>query len=111
MSAPQSVADSALGLTSAEVLILRQQQEVLAQRSHPGGMTERGRGNSRQSQPSSRAASASSQGLSGRIVLDPRSLERLSAHLENVLVRIQRRIQVVSTRHAYSPVLAHWLTR
>ncbi|KIX10119.1 uncharacterized protein Z518_01200 [Rhinocladiella mackenziei CBS 650.93] len=93
MSAPQSVADSVLGLTQSELLLFRQQQQILAQQSHQGGMRDRGRGTSRQSQPSSRAASAaSSQGVPGRIMLDPHSLQTLSLHLENVLRNIQRRI-------------------
>ncbi|KAG9783084.1 hypothetical protein KCU88_g3193, partial [Aureobasidium melanogenum] len=94
MSAPQSVADSVLGLTQSELLLFRQQQQVLAQRSHTGGgMADRGRGTSRDSQPSSRAASAaSSQGVTGRIMLDPHSLQTLSLHLDNLMRSIQRRI-------------------
>lgn len=93
MSAPQSVADSVLGLTQSELLLFRQQQQILAQRSHQGGMPDRGRGTSRQSQPSSRAASAaSSQGVPGRIMLDPNSLQSLYLHLDNVMRSIQRRI-------------------
>ena len=107
MSAPQSVADSVLGLTQAEVLLLRHQQQILAQRSHQGGMPDRGRGTSRQSQPSSRAASAaSSQGVPGRIVLDPRSLESLYLHLDNVLRNIQRRIGEVRLRLLFSCFIA-----
>jgi len=94
MSAPQSVADSVLGLTQSELLALRHQQQVLAQRSHPGGMADRGRGTSRTSQPSSRAASAaSSQSIPGRILLDPHSLQALYGHLENVMRGIQGRIE------------------
>ncbi|EXJ79998.1 hypothetical protein A1O3_08284 [Capronia epimyces CBS 606.96] len=94
MSAPQSVADSVLGLTQSELLLFRQQQQILAQRSHHGGgMPDRGRGTSRQSQPSSRAASAaSSQGVTGRIILDPHSLQNLYLHLDNLMRSIQRRI-------------------
>ena len=106
MSAPHSVADSALGLTPAEVIILRQQQQLLAaQRSHQGGMPDRGRGTSRQSQPSSRAVSAaSSQSVPGRIVLDPRSLESLYTHLDNVLRSIQRRIGEVNLHDSKLPL-------
>lgn len=98
MSASQSVADS-LGLTQSELVLIRQQQQIMAQRSHQGGgVADRGRGTSRQSQPSSRAASAaSSQSVSGRIMLDPHSLQTLSAHLDNVLRTIQRRIQQVQS--------------
>ncbi|KIW75972.1 hypothetical protein Z517_10717 [Fonsecaea pedrosoi CBS 271.37] len=93
MSATQSVADSVLGLTQSELFLLRQQQQILAQRSHQGSMPDRGRGTSRQSQPSSRAVSAaSSQSVPGRIMLDSHSLEALYAHLENVIRNIQRRI-------------------
>ncbi|EXJ83807.1 hypothetical protein A1O1_07434 [Capronia coronata CBS 617.96] len=94
MSAPQSVSDSVLGLTQAELYLLRQQQQILAQRSHQsGGMPDRGRGSSRQSQPSSRAASAaSSQGVPGRIMLDPHSLQALHLQLDNLMRSIQRRI-------------------
>ncbi|KIX98260.1 uncharacterized protein Z520_06340 [Fonsecaea multimorphosa CBS 102226] len=89
----QSVADSVLGLTQSELFLLRQQQQILAQRSHQGGMPDRGRGTSRQSQPSSRAVSAaSSQSVPGRIMLDPHSLQTLLAHLESVMRTIQRRI-------------------
>ncbi|KAJ9603496.1 hypothetical protein H2200_012274 [Cladophialophora chaetospira] len=95
MSAPQSVAGSALGFTHAEMLTLQHQQQIMAQRSHQGGAAaDRGRGTSRQSQPSSRAVSAaSSQSIPGRIVLDPHSLQALYAHLESVMRTIQRRIE------------------
>ncbi|KAI9874258.1 MAG: hypothetical protein M1823_007728, partial [Watsoniomyces obsoletus] len=66
---------------------------MAAQRSHqnPGG--DRGRGSSRHSQPSSRAVSAaSSQGVPNRVVLDPRHLQALQAHLDNVMNAIERRI-------------------
>ncbi|EXJ62567.1 hypothetical protein A1O7_03005 [Cladophialophora yegresii CBS 114405] len=96
MSAPQSVAGSALGVfTQAELLTLQHQQQIMAQRSHQSGApADRGRGTSRQSQPSSRAVSAaSSQSIPGRIMLDPHSLQALHAHLENVMRTIQRRIE------------------
>lgn len=93
MSAPQSVADSVLGLTQAELILFRHQQQVLAQRSHASGNAhDRGRGTNR-SQPSSRGASAaSSQGVTGRIMLDPHSLHNLYTHMENVMRGIQERI-------------------
>ncbi len=102
MSAPQSVSESALGLTQSELHLLRHHTQVLAQRSHQGGgMADRGRGTSRQSQPSSRAASAaSSQSVPGRIVLDPHSLQNLYLHLDNVLRTIQRRIEQVRLPNA-----------
>ncbi|EXJ72263.1 uncharacterized protein A1O5_04767 [Cladophialophora psammophila CBS 110553] len=103
MSATQSVADSVLGLTQSELFLLRQQQQILAQRSHQGGMPDRGRGTSRQSQPSSRAVSAaSSQSVPGRIMLDPHSLQTLYAHLENVMRSIQRRIAELEDATAQS---------
>ncbi len=100
MSAPQSAAGSALGFTQSEMLTLQHQQQIMAQRSHGGAATaDRGRGTSRQSQPSSRAVSAaSSQSMPGRIMLDPHSLQALNVHLENVMRTIQRRIEEVRTQ-------------
>jgi len=98
MSAPQSVADSVLGLTQAELILFRQQQQIAAQqRSHAGGtVEERGRGTSRHSQSSTRATSAaSSQGVTGRIMLDSNSLQNLSIHLDNIMRQIHRQIETV----------------
>ncbi len=97
MSAPRSVAES-LGLTHAELLVVTQHQQILAQRGHQGSMADRGRGASRQSQPSSRAASAASSqgGVPGRLMLDPHSLQTLYLHLENLIRRIQGQIEHVS---------------
>ena len=99
MSAPQSVrsvADTELGLTQGEIQLLRRQQEVMAQRSHQGGTPDRGRGTSRHSQPSSRAASAaSSTGPPNRVILDPRHLSALQTHLDNVMRQIGTRINEV----------------
>jgi hypothetical protein len=96
MSATQSIADTALGLTAAELQILRTQQQNIAQRAHQGAAADRGRGTSRHSQPSSRAASAaSSQSLQGRVLLDPRSLQNLQVHLENVVRSVESRIDDV----------------
>jgi hypothetical protein len=98
MSAPQSIADSVLGLTQSELLAFRHQQQIYAQRSHQGGgMADRGRGQSRVSNSSSRAVSAASsqQSVPGRILLDPSSLQGLYAHLESVMRGIQRRIAEV----------------
>lgn len=96
MSASQTIADTALGLTAAELQILRTQQQTIAQRGHQGAAADRGRGPSRHSQPSSRAASAaSSQSLQGRILLDPRSLHNLQVHLENVARAVEGRIDEV----------------
>jgi hypothetical protein len=98
MSIPSSIADTALGLTTSELQIFRHQQQLAAQRSHQAETVSRGRGNSRSSQPSSRAASAaSSQGGQGRLFLDPGSLQQLNAHFEHLMRRIQDRIDVVSS--------------
>ena len=100
MSAPhsvQSIPDTALGLTTGELSILRHQQQVMAQRSHQSAGGDRGRGTSRHSQPSSRGTSAaSSQGAPNRVILEPRQLQALSAHLDNVMRAIENRIEEVS---------------
>jgi hypothetical protein len=96
MSATRSVPDTELGLTQGEIQLLRRHQEVMAQRSHQGGNTDRGRGTSRHSQPSSRAASAaSSTGPTNRIILDSRHLQALQTHLDNVMRQIGTRINEV----------------
>ncbi|KAF7505792.1 hypothetical protein GJ744_000463 [Endocarpon pusillum] len=93
MSLPQSIADTNLGLTASEIQILRQQQQIAAQGHATQSQAGRGRGQSRSSNPSSRAASAaSSQGGPGRVFLDPGSLQRLYAHFEHLMRRIQDRI-------------------
>lgn len=92
-----SVADTQLGLTAGEIQILRQQQQVMAQRSHQGGNPGRGREQSRHSQPSSRAVSAaSSQGGPTRLILDPRHLQALQTHMDNLLRAVGNRINEVS---------------
>jgi hypothetical protein len=97
MSIP-SIADTALGLTTSELQMLRQQLQLAEQRPHQAETASRGRGNSRSSHPSSRAASAaSSQGGQGRLFLDPGSLQQLNAHFEHLMRRIQDRIEVVSS--------------
>lgn len=103
MSAPHSVSDSALGLTQSEIVLLRHHYQVVTQRNPRGGaMADRGRGTSRQSQSSSRAASAaSSQSAPGRIVLDSDTLHNLYIHLENVMSAIQRRIEQVLNIHLF----------
>lgn len=101
MSGPQSIRssipDTELGLTQGEIQLLRTQQQLMAQRSHQNPNSERGRGNSRVSQPSSRAASAaSSTGPGNRVILDPRHLQALQTHLDNVMRSINSRITEVS---------------
>ncbi|RMZ86002.1 hypothetical protein DV737_g241, partial [Chaetothyriales sp. CBS 132003] len=89
----QSIRDTQLGLTQGELDLLRQQQQVMAQRSHQDSRpAERERGTSRHSQPSSRAASAASSQPGNRILLDPQHLRALQAHLDNVMAAIQSRI-------------------
>lgn len=60
-------------------------------------MAERGRGTSRHSQPSSRAASAaSSHSIQGRITMDSNSLGRIEGALNNLMRQITARISQVS---------------
>jgi len=60
-------------------------------------MADRGRGTSRHSQPSSRAASAaSSHSIQGRITMDSTSLGRIENALNNMVRQIQARIEHVS---------------
>jgi hypothetical protein len=74
-----SIPDSQLGLSQSEVALLRQHQQIAL--SHQGSN-------------SSRAASrASSQ---GRLLLDPTSLQALSAHFDRLMYSIQQRWQAVS---------------
>jgi hypothetical protein len=73
-----SIPDTALGLSSAEVVLLRQHQAVALQNAGPS---------------SSRAASrASSQ---GRLLLDPGSLQALGYHFDRLMGAIQGRLQQV----------------
>jgi hypothetical protein len=92
----RSVADTELGLTQGEIQLLRRQQEIMRQRSHTGGNTDRGRGTSRHSQSSSRAASAaSSTGQTNRVILSSGHLQALQTHLDNVMGQIGSRISQV----------------
>lgn len=113
MSATQSVTESAVGLTQSEVVFLRQQQQAAAQRSHSGTAPERGRGPTRTSHhsASSRAASAaSSQSVSGRILLDPNSLTSLGLHVDSILASISGRIDEVGVLSQNLPSCAdHFL--
>lgn len=96
-STVQSIPDDQLGLTSAELRILRHQQQIMAQRSHQGARGDHGIGTSRPRQPTSSYASAvSSQGAPHRIILDAGNLRALSAHLDNVIRAIEKRIEDVS---------------
>ena len=96
MSRASSVPDSQLGFTEAEMLILRQSNEIAEQTRAGSAMGDRGRGTSRHSQPSSRAASAaSSHSIQGRIAMDPASLVRIENALTSMMRGIQARIQHV----------------
>ncbi|PVI07149.1 hypothetical protein DM02DRAFT_513237 [Periconia macrospinosa] len=75
----RSVPDTQLGLSQSEVQLLRQHQQIAL---------------SQQGSSSSRAAShASSQ---GRLLLDPTSLQALSAHFDRLMYSIQQRWQALS---------------
>lgn len=115
-SIPTSIPDTQLGLSTSEIHILRQHQQIALQ-SHQGhtaggnsaGST-RGRGGVRGSPASSRNASVGShhggggggvggqQGHQhqGRLVLDPGSLTVLGGHFERLMGAIQARVEQVS---------------
>ncbi|PTU18884.1 hypothetical protein P175DRAFT_0402806, partial [Aspergillus ochraceoroseus IBT 24754] len=86
-----SIPDTSLGLTSSEIQILRQQQQIALQGGHTGNGIARGRGTGRTSNSSSRAASAASS--HGRLLLDPMSLRALSHQLDALQQQIQNRIE------------------
>jgi hypothetical protein len=92
MSSPASIADTQLGLTSSEIQILRQHQQMALQ-GHGG--QSRGRGNGRGSTSSSRAASAASS--QGRLLLDPGSLQQLGYYFDSLMANIQHRLDSVGT--------------
>ncbi|PYH79877.1 hypothetical protein BO82DRAFT_125152 [Aspergillus uvarum CBS 121591] len=90
MSVSASIPDTSLGLTSSEIQILRQQQQIALQGSHGANGVSRGRGTGRTSNSSSRAASAASS--QGRLLLDPLSLRALSQQLDALQQQIRSRI-------------------
>ncbi|ODM21042.1 hypothetical protein SI65_04095 [Aspergillus cristatus] len=90
MSVSASIPDTSLGLTSSEIQILRQQQQLALQGGHTGGGITRGRGTGRTSNASSRAASAASS--HGRLLLDPMSLRALSHQLDSLQEQIRNRL-------------------
>jgi hypothetical protein len=94
MSVATSIPDTSLGLTSSEIQILRQQQQIALQGGggHAGSVS-RGRGSGRNSNSSSRATSAASS--QGRLLLDPMSLRALSHQLEYLQEQIHHRIEHV----------------
>ncbi|KAJ5180079.1 hypothetical protein N7492_003289 [Penicillium capsulatum] len=85
-----SIPDTSLGLTSSEIQILRQQQQIALQ-GHAGNGVSRGRGTGRTSNSSSRATSAASS--QGRLLLDPMSLRALSHQLDGLQAQIRNRIE------------------
>lgn len=94
MSVSASIPDTSLGLTSSEIQILRQQQQIALQGGHAANGFSRGRGTGRTSNSSSRAASAASSN-NGRLLLDPMSLRALSIQLDGLQEQIRRRIEYV----------------
>ncbi|KAB8231903.1 hypothetical protein ETB97_004853 [Aspergillus alliaceus] len=90
MSVSASIPDTSLGLTSSEIQILRQQQQIALQGGHAASGVSRGRGTGRSSNSSSRAASAASS--HGRLLLDPMSLRALSHQLDALQEQIRSRI-------------------
>ncbi|KAJ6151254.1 hypothetical protein N7470_007848 [Penicillium chermesinum] len=88
-----SIPDTSLGLTSSEIQILRQQQQIALQNTHAGNGAARGRGAGRASNSSSRATSAASS--QGRLLLDPDSLHALSHQLGSLERRISSQIDYV----------------
>ncbi|GAB1197100.1 hypothetical protein BDV32DRAFT_5901 [Aspergillus pseudonomiae] len=90
MSVTASIPDTSLGLTSSEIQILRQQQQIALQGGHAANGVSRGRGTGRSSNSSSRAASAASS--HGRLLLDPMSLRALSHQLDALQGQIRSRI-------------------
>lgn len=93
MSVSASIPDTSLGLTSSEIQILRQQQQIALQGGHAGNGVARGRGTGRTSNSSSRATSAASS--QGRLLLDPMSLRALSHQLDSLQAQISQRIEYV----------------
>lgn len=88
-----SIPDTSLGLTSSEIQILRQQQQIALQGGHASNGVSRGRGTGRTSNSSSRATSAASS--QGRLLLDPMSLRALSHQLDGLQAQIRGRIEYV----------------
>lgn len=87
---PNSIADTALGLSLADLQMLRQGQQLAVQnigRASKGGRPSKASRSNLQAGPAQ----------PGRILLDDSSLARLSAHFEALLRSIQNRINDVSS--------------
>lgn len=93
MTTTASIPEPRLGLTSSELQMVVHQQQIALQGGH-NGMVSRGRGMARNSNSSSRAASAASS--NGRLLLDPDSLQALNYQLDHLLRDIQHRLDYVS---------------
>lgn len=104
-----SIPDTSLGLTSSEIQILRQQQQIALQGSHAGNGVSRGRGTGRTSNSSSRATSAASS--QGRLLLDPMSLRALSHQLDGLQAQIRGRIEYVRVDHLPRTALGDSVSR
>ena len=90
---PASIPDTQLGLSAAEIQILRQHQAIVLQ-PHSSTSSVRGRGNARNSS-SSRGTSTASSGQ-GRLMLNPGSLSALGQHFDRLMLAIQGRVDAVS---------------
>ncbi|MCJ1295556.1 hypothetical protein MMC34_007119 [Xylographa carneopallida] len=115
---PPSIPDTQLGLSSAEVHLLRHHQALALAPSYASSTVSsaqrygsasagRGRGSVRSSATSSRAGSAGSAATpgppgQGRLVLDAGSLSVLGAHFERVMARIQERVEFLSAQTTLS---------
>ena len=109
---PTSIPHTQLGLSAAEIHLLRRHQELAlpastpnppSSSSHYGGggsaASTRGRGTARVSNASSRAASASSHvgggGGGGRLMMDAGSLAVLSSHFDRLMGAISAKVDSV----------------
>ncbi|MCJ1476121.1 hypothetical protein MMC13_004786 [Lambiella insularis] len=120
MPLPPSIPDTQLGLSPAEIHLLRHHQGVAlaaapsyasstlssSQRAYSNHAYSagagRGRGSVRSSAASSRAGSTGSPAGQGRLVLDAGSLSVLGAHFERVMGRIQERVDYLSAQTTMS---------
>ncbi|KAI4176868.1 MAG: hypothetical protein LQ343_000725 [Gyalolechia ehrenbergii] len=101
---PSSVPDTQLGLSSSEIQILRQHQQLALQnQAYAHSSSTRGRGHARTSANTSRAASAASSG-NGRLVLDPGSLAVLGQHFERLMAAIQNRVEQLTAQTQLSTI-------